>query len=445
MMSSPMNICREITTAHLTLLEEKCSSSSSSEDEAEKSEDSDEFPMAAYGNVKSPEIGFTPKTGMNDSCPSVEGLETNSQSTEPLKTRRSHKNASTDRGLLVDSESRRRLCVVCEDYASGYHYGIASCEACKAFFKRTVQGQIQYTCPSNNNCEITKKRRKTCQKCRYQKCIRMGMLIEGVRPNRLRGGRQKYRRKPEETDFGPSPSKRPKPKKLNELTQLLLRIDAPMVKLEIDPTLEDKDPTYRAVKMVADIADKDLKFTVNWAKQIPGFQQLPMTDQMSLLQGSWMEILLIGLLYRSLHLTNPDRVLFTDNLIMTKADSKLNGFDSLADRSLYLVKRMRELDIQREEYVLLKAIALINADVTDVDCPSGIEQLELRIYDALHEFTQTHYPATCARREMKLITLLPGFRQLSNDSINHFNRNFIERNVPMRQLFREMIEAKHDC
>ena len=38
------------------------------------------------------------------------------------------------------------------------------------------------------------RRRKACQSCRFEKCIRVGMLREGVRLDRVRGGRQKYRR-----------------------------------------------------------------------------------------------------------------------------------------------------------------------------------------------------------------------------------------------------------
>ncbi|MEQ2174789.1 hypothetical protein GOODEAATRI_011449 [Goodea atripinnis] len=63
----------------------------------------------------------------------------------------------------------KRLCLVCGDIASGYHYGVASCEACKAFFKRTIQGNIEYSCPATNECEITKRRRKSCQACRFMK------------------------------------------------------------------------------------------------------------------------------------------------------------------------------------------------------------------------------------------------------------------------------------
>ena len=55
-------------------------------------------------------------------------------------------------------------------------------------------GNIDYTCPASNDCEINKRRRKACQACRFQKCLKMGMLKEGVRLDRVRGGRQKYRR-----------------------------------------------------------------------------------------------------------------------------------------------------------------------------------------------------------------------------------------------------------
>ena len=46
-------------------------------------------------------------------------------------------------------------------------------------FTLHAAGNIEYTCPATSNCVITKRRRKACQACRFQKCLQMGMLKEG--------------------------------------------------------------------------------------------------------------------------------------------------------------------------------------------------------------------------------------------------------------------------
>lgn len=64
---------------------------------------------------------------------------------------------------------------------------------CFPHIRNLLVGNIAYRCPATNDCEINKRRRKACQACRYQKCLQKGMLKEGVRLDRVRGGRQKYR------------------------------------------------------------------------------------------------------------------------------------------------------------------------------------------------------------------------------------------------------------
>lgn len=69
------------------------------------------------------------------------------------------------------------VCTVCEDPASGFHYGVLSCEGCKGFFRRTYNKGTQYVCKHEQKCSLhTTKGRRKCQYCRYKRCCDNGML-----------------------------------------------------------------------------------------------------------------------------------------------------------------------------------------------------------------------------------------------------------------------------
>ncbi|KAI5699707.1 hypothetical protein M8J76_007538 [Diaphorina citri] len=88
-----------------------------------------------------------------------------------------------------DEDDQPMICMICEDKATGLHYGIITCEGCKGFFKRTVQNRRVYTCVADGVCEITKAQRNRCQYCRFKKCIEQGMVLQAVREDRMPGGR----------------------------------------------------------------------------------------------------------------------------------------------------------------------------------------------------------------------------------------------------------------
>jgi len=69
-------------------------------------------------------------------------------------------------------------CKVCGDPAARHiHYGAVSCFSCRAFFRRSIQNKTAntYVCRKIKECQITSKTRKTCQYCRYQRCLSVGM------------------------------------------------------------------------------------------------------------------------------------------------------------------------------------------------------------------------------------------------------------------------------
>ncbi|XGW02203.1 hypothetical protein V3C99_014334 [Haemonchus contortus] len=80
---------------------------------------------------------------------------------------------------------KKKQCEVCSRSAHGNHFGVNSCRACAAFFRRSVVQGRKYQCrKANGNCLLTDKEKLLCRFCRYQKCISLGMTPENVQLDR---------------------------------------------------------------------------------------------------------------------------------------------------------------------------------------------------------------------------------------------------------------------
>ncbi|KOB75956.1 putative PNR-like protein, partial [Operophtera brumata] len=73
---------------------------------------------------------------------------------------------------------------VCGDKASGKHYGVASCDGCRGFFKRSIRRNLDYVCKENGRCVVDVTRRNQCQACRFSKCLRVNMKKDAVQHER---------------------------------------------------------------------------------------------------------------------------------------------------------------------------------------------------------------------------------------------------------------------
>ncbi|XP_020569023.1 estrogen receptor beta isoform X2 [Oryzias latipes] len=374
------------------------------------------------------------------------------------------------------------FCAVCHDYASGYHYGVWSCEGCKAFFKRSIQGHNDYICPATNQCTIDKNRRKSCQACRLRKCYEVGMMKCGVRRERCSYRGARHRRgglQPREAagrglvrvrmgprtqrhfslgiPFSPLPGGPPLPQSNHthrpsmspeEFISRIMEAEPPEIYL-----MEDlKKPFTEASMMMSltNLADKELVLMISWAKKIPGFIELSLADQIHLLKCCWLEILMLGLMWRSVD--HPGKLIFSPDFKLNREEGQcVEGIMEIFDMLLAATSRFRELKLQREEYVCLKAMILLNSNLC-TRSPQTAEELEsrnklLRLLDSVIDalvWAISKLGLSTQQQTLRLghlTMLLSHIRHVSNKGMDHLSTMKRKNVVLVYDLLLEMLDA----
>ncbi|XP_057198114.1 estrogen receptor 2b isoform X1 [Triplophysa rosa] len=368
------------------------------------------------------------------------------------------------------------FCAVCHDYASGYHYGVWSCEGCKAFFKRSIQGHNDYICPATNQCTIDKSRRKSCQACRLQKCYEVGMMKCGVRRERCSYRGARHRRNPQTRDrsggalgvrgrsqhhleFPLIPphhffssvggvEERGLNLSAEQLVKCFLEAEPPQIYLRE----QVKKPYTEASMMMSltNLADKELVLMISWAKKIPGFVVLSLSDQVHLLECCWLDILMLGLMWRSVD--HPGKLIFSPDLKLNRDEgSCVEGIMEIFDMLLATTSRFRELKLQREEFVCLKAMILLNSNncsgspetPEDVESRGKVLKLLDSVTDAL-VWTISRTGLSTQQQSIRLahlLMLLSHIRHLSNKGIDHLSSMKRKNVVLLYDLLLEMLDA----
>uniref|UniRef100_A0A8C8FV80 Progesterone receptor n=1 Tax=Oncorhynchus tshawytscha TaxID=74940 RepID=A0A8C8FV80_ONCTS len=265
----------------------------------------------------------------------------------------------------------QRLCMICGDEASGCHYGVLTCGSCKVFFKRAVEGHHNYLCAGRNDCIVDKIRRKNCPACRLRKCYQAGMMLGGRKLKRF-GALKADGLAPALMFQGPlsalgdgqTLASLPCMPGLNEL-QLSPQIISILESIEPEVVYSGYDNSqpdmpHLLLNSLNRLCDRQLLWIVRWSKSLPGFRSLHINDQMTLIQYSWMNLMVFSLGWRSFQNVTSEYLYFAPDLILSQDRMRRSPIYDLCLAMQFIPQEFTSLQVTKEEFLCMKAIMILN-------------------------------------------------------------------------------------
>uniref|UniRef100_A0A8V5GNL9 Uncharacterized protein n=1 Tax=Melopsittacus undulatus TaxID=13146 RepID=A0A8V5GNL9_MELUD len=369
-----------------------------------------------------------------------------------------------------------RICGVCGDKATGFHFNAMTCEGCKGFFRRSMKRKAMFTCPFNGDCRITKDNRRHCQACRLKRCVDIGMMKEFILTDEeVQRKRELILKRKEEEALRESLKPR-----LSEEQQKVIDVLLEAHRKTYDPTYADftkfrppvrSSPGPKGTVQGPPILTQDLAedpsdlFGPDAFSAFPGTPRPGWTQGLgascSSARGPWMRLTLPSsqpIPWLRLHgLTEasppcpPHRDLAAeDQIVLLKSSAievimlRSNQSFTLEDMSWTcgsadfkyrvsdvtqaghnmdllepLIKfqvGLKKLNLHEEEHVLLMAICILSPDRPGVQDPALVESLQDRLSEVLQSYIRCRHPLPGSRLlYAKMIQKLADLRSLNEE------------------------------
>ncbi|XP_070199488.1 retinoic acid receptor gamma-like isoform X2 [Littorina saxatilis] len=286
-------------------------------------------------------------------------------------------------------------CRICLDKASGFHYGLNTCEACKGFFRRSLKRGASYVCTRDGKCDVTGERRNLCGYCRYQKCVSLGMSKTAIKTGRYTHAKRtrdtleikKMMRSEtslEEEDLDCEgiishvvyhhdkhvicSTKKPKTfideqlkKKLDELSlqkELFGETGVSSDQHQEFLTVTGMELDNREALMNIHVSNSDrwIRGFIEFAKHVPGFRDLTLADQARLIKYARIEFWFLGSFPG--YFPHLGLAVMPNGRCFTRKEMYTVWKEKYIDVSFGLSQTLKKLKVTPDELILIKTICL---------------------------------------------------------------------------------------
>ncbi|XP_030423344.1 COUP transcription factor 1 isoform X2 [Gopherus flavomarginatus] len=192
------------------------------------------------------------------------------------------------------------------------------------------------------------------------------------------------------------------------------------------------------IENICELAARLLFSAVEWARNIPFFPDLQITDQVALLRLTWSELFVLNAAQCSMPL----------HVAPLLAAAGLHASPMSADRVVAFmdhirifqeqVEKLKALHVDSAEYSCLKAIVLFTSDACGLSDAAHIESLQEKSQCALEEYVRSQYPNQPSRFG-KLLLRLPSLRTVSSSVIEQLFFVRLVGKTPIETLIRDML------
>ncbi|XP_042336241.1 nuclear receptor subfamily 2 group F member 6 isoform X7 [Sceloporus undulatus] len=285
-------------------------------------------------------------------------------------------------------------------------------------------------CWSNRDCQIDQHHRNQCQYCRLKKCFRVGMRKEAVQRGRIPPAHSSA--SPNAMPSGEYYNGQP----VSELISQLLRAEPyPTARFSSQYAQQG---SVMGIDNICELAARLLFSTVEWARNIPFFPELPVSDQVALLRLSWSELFVLNAAQSALPLhMAPLLAAAGFHAAPMSADRVVSFMDQIRifqDQ----VEKLNRLQVDTAEYSCLKAIALFTPDACGLSDPAHVENLQEKAQVALTEYVRAQYPSQ-PQRFGRLLLRLPALRAVPASLISQLFFMRLVGKTPIETLIRDML------